>query len=93
MAVADLRSAWLRLLGCKAMKAAVIEEVNGSRATICFVGVSTFVDDDFIRELKKAPPFWVGPELARRVVRGDSPPLSDKQVREANSLGGVNLLV
>jgi hypothetical protein len=89
-AISDLRPAWLRLLECEAKVAKVIEEVDGSRATICFVGVSVFVGDDFVRELKTPPLFWFGPELAKRIVRGDSPLLSDRQVREANSCGGLN---
>jgi hypothetical protein len=64
--------------------------VSGSHATICFVGVSLFVHDDFVRELKTPPQFWFGPELARRTMRGNSPALSDTQVREANSDGGLN---
>jgi hypothetical protein len=91
-AISDLRQAWLRLLGCEAMNAMVIEEVDGSHATICFVGVSVFVGDEFVRELKTPPLFWFGPELARRIVRGDSPMLSDMQVREANSCGGLNTI-
>lgn len=92
-AIANLRPAWLRLLECEAKCAAVFEEMDRSRARICFVGVSVFVSDDFVRELKRAPLFWFGPELARRILRGDSPLLSDRQVREANSCGGLNLLV
>ena len=89
-AISDLGPAWLRLLGCEAVNAMVIEEVIGSQVTICFVGVSLFVNDDFVRELKDPPQFWFGPELARRTMRGNSPALSDRQVREANSNGGLN---
>src|SRR5438477_3874695 len=91
-AITDLRQAWLRLLQYEAKRAMVLEEVNGSHATICFVGVSVFVDDDFVREIKN-PLRWVGPELAKRIMRGDSPLLSDRQLREANSCGGLNLVV
>jgi hypothetical protein len=78
------------LLEWESKIARVIEEVDGSHSTICFVGVSVFVRDDFVRELKTPPLFWFGPELARRIVRGDSPLLSDREVREANSSGGMN---
>ena len=91
-AIAGLRPAWLRLLQCEAKRAMVIEEVNGSHATICFAGVSVFVGDDFVREIK-SPLRWVGPELARRFMGGDSPLLSGKQLRAANSCGGLNLIV
>jgi hypothetical protein len=43
--------------------------------------------------LKTTPFFWVGPELAKRITRGDSPLLSDAAVREANSTVGLNLVV
>jgi DNA-binding CsgD family transcriptional regulator len=91
-AIEDLHPAWLRLLECEAKSAIVFEEVDGSRATLCGIGVSAFVNDDFMRELK-ARPCWYGPELARRLSRGDSPILSDRQLREANSRGGLNVVV
>jgi hypothetical protein len=43
-----------------------------------------------VRKIKTPPQFWFGPVLAGRTVRGDSPLLSDRQVREANSNGGLN---
>jgi len=91
-AIADLRPAWLRVLHSESKRAVVIEEVNGSQATICFVGVSVFVGDDFVREIKSSPLFWFGPQLATRIMRGDSPLLSDRQVREANSCGGLTMI-
>lgn len=92
-AIADLRPAWLRLLGCEAMRTAVYEEVDKDRAKILGLGVGVFVNDDFMRELKTLPMFWFGPELAKRVMRQTSPVLSDKEVRQANSCDGLNLLV
>src|SRR5580700_10057940 len=67
--IKDLSQAWLRLLDCEAKTALVLEELNGSKATICFVGVSIFASDDFVREIKTPPLFWVGPELAQRLIR------------------------
>jgi len=87
--IKDLSEAWLRLLDYEAKTALVLEELNGSKATICFVGVSIFASDDFVREIKTPPLFWVGPELAQRFIRGNSPILSSRQFREANSLGGL----
>jgi hypothetical protein len=57
------------------------------------VGASVFVSDDFLRELKTPPFFWIGPELLTRVRRGNSPLLSESQVRDANARGGLNLAV
>ena len=41
-------------------------------------------------ELKTPPLFWIGPELTKRLLNGNSPVLSDKQVRQANAGAGLN---
>jgi len=92
-AMASLRLAWRHLIGREAMRTAVFEEDEGARARIWGVGVGVFVYDAFLHALKTPPMFWFGPELATRVVRGDSPILSDGEVREANSTDGLNLVV
>ena len=88
-AISDLGPAWLRLLSSNGFCSTAIieEEVEGGRSRMLGVGVSVVVSDDFLRELKTPPFFWMGPELAKRVARGDdSALLSQKQIREANSL-------
>jgi hypothetical protein len=93
-AIEDLPAAWSRMLTCGIPNTStVVEAILGARPKIVGVGVSAFVSDDFMRELKSAPSFWIGPELARRVRRGDSPVLTEKQIREANTRGGLNLAV
>ena len=89
----DLYQAWLRLLGSEGMKAAVFEESEGSHVAFRGFGISVVVTDDFVRELKTPPLFWFGPELAKRILRGVSPVLSEKQIREGNSKEGLNLVV
>ncbi len=91
--IRDLPKVWLRLMGCEAVRPTIFEAAEGSRAPICCVGVTLFVNDEFVRELKAPPSFWVGPELVQRVLRSNSPILSDRQVQEGNSRGGLNLLV
>jgi len=90
--IVDLQRAWQRVLGCDALGTAIIQAGDGPRAPICYFGVSVFVSDDFVREIKTPPLFWFGPELARRILRGRSPLLTDRQVREANSGAGMNLI-
>jgi DNA-binding CsgD family transcriptional regulator len=92
-AIADLGTVWLRLLGREAFRAIVFEELGGSGVTVVGVGVSTFVSDDFLRVLKTPPFVWAGSEMVKRVMLGESPLLSDKQVRQANADGGLNLVV
>ena len=91
--IVDLAAAWLRLLSSGAGSAWVFFAEEDPRAPICFVGVGAIVNDDFVRELKLQPHFWLGPELTKRLLRGDSPLLTEKQLRDANSRGGLNQIV
>lgn len=90
--IQHLPAAWLRLLSCEAKSAIVFYEEEGSRAPICFFGTTAFVRDEFLCEMKAPPHFWVGPELARRIISGESPVLTDKQLRDANSEDGLNMV-
>jgi DNA-binding CsgD family transcriptional regulator len=95
-AISDLCPAWLRLLSADGFCSnAIIEEtVEGTRSRMLGVGASVVLSGDFLRELKRPPFFWMGPELAKRVARGDdSALLTQRQIREANSCGGLNLAV
>jgi hypothetical protein len=92
-AIHELNSVWLGLLGREAFRAVVFEEVIGAKEKILGAGVSAFVRDEFFEELKKVPRRWVGPAITERIVHDQSPLLSDKETREANADGGLNLLV
>lgn len=72
---------------------ALFEEVTDGKVKLHGVGFSVFVTDKFLAEAKTPPMFWLGPEIARRVARGDSPLLTEKQVAEANSGTGLNVVV
>ncbi len=91
-AIEQLPEAWLRLLQCEAKEAGVVRAGGDSHAPIVIFGVTAIVHDDFMREMKTPPHFWVGPELTRRIVSGESPVLTGKQLREQNSHDGLNLL-
>jgi len=91
--IRQLAEAWNRVLGSGANTATVFHAGEHERAPICLFGFSVIVRDSFVREIKKLPLFWAGPELTRRVITGDSPLLTDKELREANSQDGMNLLV
>src|SRR5580700_5050645 len=88
-AIEYLPEAWLGLLQCEARIAIVVEDGEGPRAPICFSGVTVIVRGDFLREMKTPPHFWVGPELTRRIIKGESPLLTGKQLRDANSRDGL----
>jgi hypothetical protein len=91
--IKDLPSVIRYALGHDSFGAAVFEEVQGSTTRFLGVGMDVFVSDDFFQELKTTQYFWVGPELVKRITRGDSPLLSDAAVRDANSTVGLNLVV
>lgn len=89
----ELPEVFLSLSDREGFLVTVFEEFQGGSHRILGGGTACFVRDDFMRELKTPPFFWGPPEIVRRLKRGDSPILSDKEVREANSQGGLNLYV
>ncbi len=91
--IADLPAAWLRLLSREESDAWVFQAEDGQHAPISMVGVGVIVSDDFVRQMKTPPHFWTGPELTKRILRGESPLLSDKETRDGNARGGLNYLV
>ena len=92
-ALGELGAVWLSLLGSEAARSIILEYSAGTGAEIVGIGFSAFVSDDFFRELKTPPFCWAGPKITNRVTRGASPLLTNKQVRDANSNGGLNVVV
>jgi DNA-binding NarL/FixJ family response regulator len=84
--------AWELLEGMDSFHAVVFEEVIDDQVRILSPGVYVVVTDEFTREMKTAPMFWNGPELARRITSGRSPLLTNEQLRRANSTSGINLM-
>jgi hypothetical protein len=82
-----------RVLGQDALSAVVFEELRASAPRFVGVGMAVFVHDDFLREVKTTPSFWVAPELVKRIIGGRSPLLSNAEVRDANSTAGLNLVM
>jgi hypothetical protein len=91
--IKTLASTWLRLLGRKAFCAIVLEEFDGDRVQMVGAAARVFVSDDFLRELKTPPFFWIAPELANRLACSNSPLLSDNEVAAGNTSGGLNLVL
>lgn len=89
----DLPKIFLSLMGCEAFYVTVFEEFDGRSYRILGGGTAAFVQDAFMRELKTPPFFWGTPEIIRRIKRNQSPILSDKELREANSGKGLSLHV
>lgn len=90
--IKNLRAVWLGLVGRESFRAVVFENSQLSRNQIIGIGISIFVCDEFLNLIKRPPFFWMGPELTRRISRGESPLLPDGKVREANAKGGLNVI-
>ena len=90
--IEHLPEAWLRLLQGEARIATVVYGGEGSGASIYSYCISAIVPDDFLAEMKRPPHFWIGPELTRRITADESPLLTGKQLREANSRNGLNMV-
>src|SRR5580704_7195995 len=87
-----LPEVWLSLLESSFGLACVFFADETAGAPICFAGITAVVRDDFLLEMKTAPHFWIGPEIARRIIGGKSPVLNSREFRDANSRGGLNLV-
>src|SRR5215469_16071377 len=88
----DVPNVWLNLLQSEACVTALFRIDDGPRPPVCLFGLAVMVRDDFIKDLKTEPLFWIGPELTRRIARDESPVLTGKEIREANSGDGLSLV-
>lgn len=91
-AINDLATVWRGLLEAESFLALVCEDLFPVKRIIgCYV--CAFISDQFAEEITTPPLFWVGAALVNRVKGGNSPLLTDAQVRDDNSVGGLNLLI
>lgn len=91
---ARLPSVAARLLADGALNSAVLEDLDqpvGQR--LVQFGASVFVTDQFMREADAEMMPHVSARVVADIARGRSPVLSLAEIREANSGGGLNLLV
>jgi hypothetical protein len=84
-----LPSAWLKLLRTESLHSTLVEDTDCSAPELVALGVSVFISDVFLIELKTHPRPWIGPTLTERP---QSIPTA-RQIREANSKSGLNLAV
>lgn len=88
-----LARAWAKLIENEFASMVLYEAISGTRSTIWGVSTAAFVNESFVREIKTPPFFWIGSEFARRVNSASWPVLSLKEIREANSTNGLNVVV
>lgn len=87
-----LPEVWLNQIQREENTSLVLFTQDGPDSTVCFCGITAVVHDEFLRSMKTPPHFWTGPEMIRRFIAGDSPFLSEEELREGNSKGGLNLV-
>ncbi len=89
---AKLPEVWGPLLSQEQAISSVVEDLDAEKGRgLLALGLSVFVSDEFVREVKRSAPFWIGPELITRVRRNSSPILDRAAIRRANSQEGLNL--
>ena len=91
--IALVPEAWSMLLNQQAFTGVIFEEQHGEAFRKVGLGARVFLSDAYVAMMKRPPFFWVGPDLVKRIVKGESPLLTDREVREANMSGGLNLFV
>ncbi|HKW63954.1 MAG TPA: hypothetical protein VJN89_15490 [Candidatus Acidoferrum sp.] len=87
----ELERALRRGLDLLAVRAVVFEESQAAKTRTLGYGVATFLNDQFVLEIKQPPRFWIGVELAKRLARGEMPLLNDDELRLANTVGGLTV--
>jgi DNA-binding CsgD family transcriptional regulator len=88
-----LASAWMKLLPTDGLNTTVVESSDGNILETVAVGVSAFIDDELLCELKTLPRAWIGPVLTERANGTNRPILTAGQIGEANSNSGLNLAI
>jgi hypothetical protein len=90
----QLPGIWASLLSKEEAISSVIEDLDAPKndRLLC-LGLTVFLSDEFARQAKISPLFWIGPELVRRIEKDESPILDSAAIRRGNSCDGLNLFV
>ena len=85
---------WASLLSKGQTISAIVEDLDAPKNdSLLSLGLAVFVSDEFARQAKTLPLFWIGPELVRRIEKDESPILDLAAIRQANSRDGLNLFI
>jgi len=85
---------WASLLSKGQAISSIVEDLDAPKndRLLC-LGLAVFISDEFARQAKTSPLFWIGPELVRRLGKQESPVLDSPAIRRANSCDGLNLFI
>lgn len=85
-----LPDVWGVLLRRESLISAVVEDLDrpeGDR--LLAFSTSVFLGDEFVRQAKTPPLFWIGPQLIRRLAGNESPILDFAAIQRVNSGEGL----
>jgi hypothetical protein len=89
----QLPGIWASLLSKGQAISAVVEDLDAPKKDcLLSLGLAVFISDEFARQAKTTPLFWIGPELVRH-LEDDSRILNFAAIRRANSREGLNLFI
>ena len=89
-----LIESWERLLAGDARIFSIIEDVDLAHpSNITGFGLSVFVTDDFFSKFCRAPKPYLSAIFYERLLAGDHVVLTSEELRQANSMAGLNVLV
>lgn len=86
-----LRAVLRRLLTSLGFFAVVLEVVEPDQVKMFGIGAIAFLTDDFVATAKTAPFFWLGPTIIQRLLKGESPVLSDRELLHASAGDGLTV--
>ena len=90
----QLPGIWASLLSKGQAISAIVEDLDAPKNdSLLSLGLDVFISDEFARQAKTSPLFWIGPELIRRIEKDESPILDLAAIRRANSRDGLNLVI
>lgn len=89
--LALLGSGLIQLLETMSAQLFVFEELTGAATHRYGFAGTVFISDNFASRLLTPPFVWIGPEVVRLICAGESPLLSDDELRQNNLNGGLNL--
>jgi hypothetical protein len=77
----SLRQTLKRIVGMEGFLAFLFEVIEEQEVQLLGVGGIAFLGSEFVNRAKTAPYTWIGPTLMQQLLSGETPLLSDAEVR------------
>ncbi len=86
-----LRQTLKRIVGLEGFLAFLFEVILEEEVQLLGVGGIAFLNSEFVDRAKQSPYPWIGPTLMQQLLAGETPLLSDSEVRRENTVGGLTV--